>query len=452
MYSVLIVEDEYYVRAGIKYRVDWAKLGLRVLGEADNGLSALDFLRHTPVDILLTDIRMPEMDGLSLIKAVKSLYPRMRIAILSGYDDFGYLQAAIRMGVSDYIQKPIDEAELTDTLCRITATLDTENRAISETQPLNEQLARELERQRFYLRLERLFAGQKTDFDALPGERFAAAVIDPGQKYAPKALEEWVECLAPMDDLRLFGDLNHGAYTLVRLLICGADINQTRLKHCAQALCLDLRGALGNNATVRCGLSEPVDSLPAVAQACQQAMEALKNKLFSAETVLLPDAPQDIDELNEAVRIIFELREALSQRNRRATQRLVEALFSDAWQHANTLSMIMRYLHDIVYEYVVRYQLESSSLMAALNDPHALLSYDSMKQARAALVPMILDFFFSRSFLDDSIITQVKLYISQHPDEDLKVSTLGQLFFLSPNYLSFLFKKETGFTQSGLYP
>ncbi|UUZ83344.1 response regulator [Paenibacillus sp. P26] len=105
MLRVVIVEDEYIVRYGIRSMIDWEKVGLAVIGEASNGQEALELIVQEPPDILITDIKMPVMDGLALIAEVRKFSPHMKILILSNLEDFQYAKEAIRYGVSEYLIK-----------------------------------------------------------------------------------------------------------------------------------------------------------------------------------------------------------------------------------------------------------------------------------------------------------------------------------------------------------
>ena len=105
---VLIAEDEELIRQGLKREIPWASLGMEVLGLAANGQEALQLCRELRPDILLTDIRMPLLDGLELIRRVRELPGEVVFVIISGYDDFQYAQRAISLGVSDYFLKPLE--------------------------------------------------------------------------------------------------------------------------------------------------------------------------------------------------------------------------------------------------------------------------------------------------------------------------------------------------------
>ena len=112
MYRVIIVDDEPVIRRGLRETIEWDALGLEVAGEAADGKEALKLIREIRPEILITDIRMPEMDGIELIREIKKLDLNIKITILSGYSDYDYLKAAIRLGVDNYLLKPIDNDEL----------------------------------------------------------------------------------------------------------------------------------------------------------------------------------------------------------------------------------------------------------------------------------------------------------------------------------------------------
>lgn len=116
MYTVLIVDDEPLVRLGIINSVEWENYGVNRILEADNGNEAWKICQNEPVDIVITDIKMPEMNGIELLRFLKSVDSKAVRIVLSGYSDFEYLQKAIRAGVMDYLLKPINVIELEEVL------------------------------------------------------------------------------------------------------------------------------------------------------------------------------------------------------------------------------------------------------------------------------------------------------------------------------------------------
>ncbi|WP_039788050.1 response regulator, partial [Paenibacillus riograndensis] len=111
--KMLIVDDEPIICKGLRLTIDWAALGIEVIGEAYDGEEALQVMANTEVDFLLSDIRMEGMDGLQLAEQVGQRYPEVRMVIISGYEDFDYARQAMRLGVNDYLLKPVNVDELT---------------------------------------------------------------------------------------------------------------------------------------------------------------------------------------------------------------------------------------------------------------------------------------------------------------------------------------------------
>ena len=113
MYTIIVVDDEEELRHAIIKRVEWEKIGFEVVGEAGNGIDALELVEQLEPDLLLTDIRMPFMSGIELARQVREVRPATQIAFLSGYDDFAYAQQAIQYNIISYLLKPISMADLT---------------------------------------------------------------------------------------------------------------------------------------------------------------------------------------------------------------------------------------------------------------------------------------------------------------------------------------------------
>jgi two-component system response regulator YesN len=124
MIRVLIADDEKRIRDGLEATIPWDSLGMAVIGTAAHGEAALELARQTEPHIILTDVRMPRMDGLEFLRQVKAFLPRVKVVILSGYDDFSYAQQAVKLGVSDYLVKPVGTEEIVRTLTNLRESLE----------------------------------------------------------------------------------------------------------------------------------------------------------------------------------------------------------------------------------------------------------------------------------------------------------------------------------------
>lgn len=125
-YTVLLVDDEEEVIQVIIKKIDWEKLGFSVIGYANNGVKALEMIEEFQPDVVMTDIRMPYMDGMELCKHIKVEYPATKILLFTGFDEFEYAKEAVHLEVEEYILKPVNSVELSNVLSHVRTKLDQE--------------------------------------------------------------------------------------------------------------------------------------------------------------------------------------------------------------------------------------------------------------------------------------------------------------------------------------
>lgn len=128
MYQVIIVDDEAKIRSGLASLFPWNQLGFEIAGCFSNGKAAYEYTLANHVDLVLSDIRMPIMDGLTLSEKLLEK-KKIKIIFFSGYQDFEYVRQALRTGVADYLLKPVKYEDLVDCLTRIRDSLNSENHA-----------------------------------------------------------------------------------------------------------------------------------------------------------------------------------------------------------------------------------------------------------------------------------------------------------------------------------
>ena len=126
MYKLILVDDEEEVRKGIVQKINWQQYGFDLVGQAENGREALEIAEKFTPDIVITDIKMPFMDGLELSEALKKRFPTIKIIILTGFDEFEYAQKAINLNVIEYVLKPLSSKELIKVLVRVKTQIDEE--------------------------------------------------------------------------------------------------------------------------------------------------------------------------------------------------------------------------------------------------------------------------------------------------------------------------------------
>ena len=142
MLKIIVVDDELWVRRLIRSLIPEDDLGVCIVGEAEDGLQAQELCRRMKPDIVITDIRMPVVDGLELMEILHKNLPDAKIIVLSGYDDFSYAQKAVRMGVFDYLLKPVGKEELVDVIKQARSKIHEESRARKEVDKLRDNLVK----------------------------------------------------------------------------------------------------------------------------------------------------------------------------------------------------------------------------------------------------------------------------------------------------------------------
>lgn len=139
MYKAIVVDDEEMIRKGICSVIPWEKLKIDTVKIASSGIEALKIMEDEIFNIMITDICMTEMDGLSLVEKINLLNPRLKIIVLTGYDNFEYAQKCCKMQVDDYLLKPVDEIELENTIGRLITNLENQ-KMISHRQKINSRI------------------------------------------------------------------------------------------------------------------------------------------------------------------------------------------------------------------------------------------------------------------------------------------------------------------------
>ena len=124
MYRVILVDDERLIIRGLSTVVPWEELGCEVAGTAHDGVSGLELIRRLRPDIVMTDIRMPNMDGLTMLAAIRSEFPEIQMCVLTAYRDFEYARKALTLGVCRYLLKPSDLEELKEAVRQMVSRLD----------------------------------------------------------------------------------------------------------------------------------------------------------------------------------------------------------------------------------------------------------------------------------------------------------------------------------------
>lgn len=144
MYKLILVDDEQEVREGILKKVEWEKYGFDIVGQAENGREALEIAERTDPDVVITDIKMPFMDGIRLSEELSRRFPTTKVIILTGFDEFEYAQKAVKLNVVEYVLKPVSANELVEILSRVKLLIDEEKARKEDINTLKEYYIKSL--------------------------------------------------------------------------------------------------------------------------------------------------------------------------------------------------------------------------------------------------------------------------------------------------------------------
>ncbi len=185
MYKLLIVEDEKWEREGLIDYLDWEGLGIEIVGAAANGVQGVKLAKDRYPDLVITDIKMPLMDGIEFAKEVGHFLPDCKFIFITGYDDFKYAKEAIRLGAYEYLLKPVQKHQLVNAVSATIQKIDEQRNQTKYISSLKHQLSESVyeERERFLINLIEVEQSSQPDLDKIgflhltPGSYGVSAVV-----------------------------------------------------------------------------------------------------------------------------------------------------------------------------------------------------------------------------------------------------------------------------------
>lgn len=465
MYNVFLVEDEIVVREGVRNSIDWSATDFSLIGEAQDGEMALSMMNDLKPDILITDIKMPFMDGLELSRLVKKSMPWIKVVILSGYDAFDFAKEAISIGVEEYLIKPVDAKELLQTLNKVKERIEEENRRKADTEALKLELesSANMKRHKMFAELSRGGA----DIPALLEYAAAADIKIIAKKYMViiaetelqdydyqeymKAFSYIIDALKREDSFFFSVDFNR-----IVIIVKGeadAVIEETAyeianaVKHGAerQTQCV-LRIAIG---TV-------VDRLSLVhisfseADKVMKYMKALGTRKILSAREKYAEKPLDEKWLSNL---------ASTDRMKYADKSEIPEMMLDYLKSVpnEECSLLISY-HVLVEVLIFASKIISASggdpneIIPECKNPYMAIAEVETRSQLAAVVQGILERTFDfRDSYDglryNAVIKKAREYIDQnYSNPNISLKMLAEAVSLSPNHFSTVFSQETGET------
>lgn len=476
LYRIMLVDDEEEVREAMIRSMDWEQLGFTVAGDAENGEEALEKLEQLEPDVVMTDIRMPYMDGLTLIARIRERYPFIKILIFSGYDDFEYAKQAIKFKVTEYILKPVNGEELAEILKRVKKSLDEEIKQRRNISILQESYMGSLPI------LKELFLNdlvQRTSdvsdvvpklreygIDILDARKWLAAVIyiehteqaedrvlSKHQELIPISVRSLVEDhLKPYCRFAVFNS------TEGITLIAAVDQNNTEtgLINLLNDICKESRRLLEVVITIGVGCS--CDTLQEIGRSYQTAVDALGYRAIVGDGRTL--CINDVEPISRGKLLLDAKGEAeLTAAIKFGTCEQIESILreltahmEDAKVHVGQYQVYMLTVVNCLVRLMQQYDLNMEEMFDSEEQYTDIMRGVCRRETFAdELVPVACRMNEALNRERDNttkrVILEAKAYIQEnYSDPDLSVDMLCRHLHMSPAYFSTVFKRETGQT------
>ena len=466
MLKVMIVDNESAIRKGLVHCIHWGDLGCEIAAQADDGMMALEQIPVIQPNIVISDIRMPGMDGLELAEIIARDHPGIKVIILTGYPDFAYAQRAIQYHVVDFVLKPMTVENLTNAIEKAKAAIAEDRSSQDLQEKLSTTSARNIELQQSMLLHDLIHRVACSQLYVL--NRLAQLKMDLRSYFVLKLHitslseetltdEEYNEYLNQSQEILSDCLSSYQHYYIARgtqdcfVVICAAG------EAPITALCREAVNIVGSLAhfLLFIGISNCNDNPICLADAADEAAQAVRFTVFTPDHPVthfaeLSSFPQQLTD--GIFEMLSALKSAMELRNPADTEQLLDCIFAYADSNKlppDTVRNICVYIHqfgmELQFPGMAGHSLEGGSI-SSLKRIMETNSIAEMEACTRALVQQTQDMAQSSAASADHIVSSVQAYISAHYGEQLSLDQLAQQFYLSSSYLSRLFKRETGTT------
>lgn len=479
--KVFLVEDEMVIRRGIKNSIDWEKEGYIFCGEASDGELAYPMIIKEKPDILITDIRMPFMDGLELCKLVKKELPNIKILILSGYDEFDYAKEAIRLGVTEYLLKPISSGKLLEALNGVSESIRREKEDKDLVRKYMEEMREntEHEKQKFF---EQMIAGNLSMADALEtGKKYEMNLsagmynlllfrftLGEENRKSGELLGEAEYAIEKLTErLEYVFEFQRGVEGWAFLLM--AD-NEEQMSERVKELSKDLEEIMKNYSTIAYfgGIGQPVARLRELEESFREAERALAarftmelNRIISVEDIRMAQNVDTLDDIEitsfgeiEKTRTMLE--KFLNNGAEDEIDEFVDVYINELPEE-NLKSVLMRQ-YIIMDAYIVmmsfcekiegiegEMQAQSEELKNSMKTSQTLEEIKNYIRMLLKKIIGVRDTISGRRYSDIIEIAKDQIRKTYMSDE-ISLNTIAAEVGMSPSYFSSIFSKKMGKT------
>lgn len=471
MIKVLIADDEELIRKLIRRLADWEALGMEVVAEAGDGYTAYNLIVEHQPDIVIADIRMPGIDGLSLARQIHKINPNISFMLVSGYQEFEYAQEALKLCVKDYILKPIRKEELTNSLIRIRDAILNAN----ETKATHDEIRSLAERTSARMRIQFL---KDIVVHHMDSQGFSVGQINHEYGYHfSEGVFQFVffkcsgsskkETLPSLDNNRLFNLLSekllplcHDAerfffnHKLCILLNYAAD-QRAAVQRTVEEFCASIKGspAFWGYTPFTTAMGRPVNRIAALQDALQSASDCLDSRFFLGAGRFLTAERREVQASKETLISESDERrfcELLELHNAAHLKQWTAEMLSRAFAHPERPSLVTE-LSCSIAEMFRRQKRKPfghpiEGCWEELYD--SICSADRRVELLDAFYTMIDAWYSEEDAGSSAYVRFAKEYIRKNYKKNIRLTDIAQAENLNPSYLSRIFKETTGKTFS----
>ena len=447
MYRILIVDDKTIIRKGLIKMLRWQELDAELAGEAENGDKALKMITTVRPDIIITDIRMPGADGITLLKNIHQDYPHIQTIVISGYDDFEYAQQAIKNGSLDYILKPVNSEELNNSIKNACEVINRQ-KLLSRTSSTGGQLD-----ELFHKAVYGIGAEEPEELIQFGGYMFCVAAV---RSISEKPLDfnQGYESIKnnehSMETYTVNLDRRHAVLVFCRKGSGCGDVFETMV---AQNLEVFLSHICLDGGKAAAGLGKKVDNAGSLKESYQTAYKALSYYLLNQNIRVLKYSDFTARKL---VNIPVETYENeflihVTSGNIDKVGKLVNHLFEEICIQddisMDSIKLLISNLCHLVIKLDTSLSSEIQGFLSKINHAEYLVSFTSMDQIEQILHNLFE--FATRKYMDayggkESIVNKARNFILRNYSSDIGLEEMAKLFHVNASYLSKIFKQETG--------
>lgn len=474
MYTVIVADDEEEIRRSLIRKVDWAAIGFQVVGEAENGVEALELVEKLEPDLLLTDVRMPFISGIELARKVREVRPTVQIAFLSGFDDFSYAQQAIQYNIISYLLKPISSSELTRELRVIKEKIDQKFEKFASRNQIQEKM----EKAEFLMPLLLDgFQGERTEKEeklllqdamacgVVKGENpevlsyavIVTSITDRGgeNRTVPssvKAVDSILGKYVKYSSIYIQG-------RVVSLLMATPMGFDKYLHILVEDIVQSVKRIMALNCTI--GVSRIVDHLSGGHECYLEAMNAISYSKQTDNSVYFIADEERTEEFDQEKiqKAVGEIENLLRGGSEEELKVYLTDFFSDIDKRklsSTAANFILLQVASVVFQ--VAYAVAGNDAIQELQQHFPLHNMSVLGNGREALHNYVNVCLAARELIADQrkkssavLCDQaIKIIHDRYMDQDLSLVAVSSEISVSPNYLSALIKKSTGSTFTDL--